>query len=252
MLPGTDGARDDLLAAVAHELRLPLSHIKGFISSLRRTDVRWDEAARRDFLAEIEVETDRLAELVDALADASSRTGTESARADRVLTSPTALVDNGLHRVRGLLPNHRVSVNVPAALPPVCVDPDGMERVLANLLQNAAKYSPPRSTIWVSARVVAGHRLALCVQDEGPGVPAEDRQRIFEPFFRTRTPQQTVLPGHGLGLAICKSIVMAHGGSIRVDERPGGGTSFSVVLPIPSRAGQLGERTRTEGGGWRA
>jgi signal transduction histidine kinase len=239
--------RDQLLAGLAHELRLPLSHIKGFVSSLRRTDVHWDDATRRDFLAEIEVETDRLAELVEALTQANAPNGVESSTAERVLTSPTALVEGGLHRVRRLLRNRPVSLDVSPSLPPVCVDPAGMERVLANLLQNAVKYSPPATAIWISAHVVAGNELELCVQDEGPGVSPKDRQRIFEPFFRKRTSEQTNVPGHGLGLAICKSSVIAHGGSIRVDERPGGGASFTVALPVPLVAGQLGKRTGTEG-----
>jgi two-component system sensor histidine kinase KdpD len=235
----------ELPAVLAHELRLPLSHIKGFVSSLRRTDVHWDAATRRDFLAEIEVETDRLAELVDALTRAGGATGARSAVADRVLTSPTALVEGGLHRVRGLLRGRLVSVDVPAALPPVCVDPDGMERVLANLLQNAAKYSPPTSPIWVCARVGVGHRLELCVQDAGPGVPPEDRQRIFEPLFRRRASARTNVPGQGLGLAICTSIVVGHGGSIRVDERPGGGRQLHrrVACPGARRATRRTDQT---------
>jgi two-component system sensor histidine kinase KdpD len=238
--------REDLLAATAHELRLPLSHIKGFVSSLRRTDLEWDEATRRDFLAEIEVEADRLAQLVDALIQAGVARETESDNAARVLVRPTALVAGGLHRVRCPLRNRSVRVDVPRSLPPVCVDADGMERVLANLLQNAANYSPPEGTIWISARVVAGGELELSVQDEGSGVPLKDRARIFEPFFRRRASELGNAPGHGLGLAVCKSIVMAHGGSIWVDERPGGGARFTVVLPVWVRAVRPSERNETD------
>ncbi len=225
-------ARADLFAAIAHELRLPLSHIKGFVSSLRRTDVQWDEATRSDFLAEIDVETDRLTELVDELMQSGVGTDKGSERVGRVLTSPEALIDGGLHRVRGLLGQRAVRLDVAGPLPRVIVDPGGIERVLANLLENAAKYSPPQSTIWISARVVAGCTLELSVQDAGPGIRPQDRQRIFEPFFRARISQQRNVPGHGLGLAVCKSIVAAHGGDIRVDEHPGGGASFTVVLPV--------------------
>jgi signal transduction histidine kinase len=87
------------------------------------------------------------------------------------------------------------------------------------------------------------------VQDEGSGVAVEDRQRIFEPFFRMRTSVPGDSQGHGLGLAICKSIVLAHGGSIKVDERPGGGASFKVVLPVALRAGRLGDGMGNEDGG---
>src|SRR5215207_1995736 len=187
------GARADLLAAIAHELRLPLSHIKGFVSSLRRSDVQWDEATRRDFLAEIEVETDRLTQLVDALMQSGVATDRGSDDVRRVLTSPEALIDGGLHRVRGLLGHRVVRLDVADRLPRLSVDPGGIERVLANLLENAAKYSPPQSTIWISARVAAGN-LELCVQDAGPGICPQDRQRVFEPFFRARTAQQQNVP----------------------------------------------------------
>src|SRR5438128_10432525 len=129
--------QDDHMTATAHELRLPLSHIKGFVSSLRRTDVEWDEATRRDFLAEIDVETDRLANLVDTLLQASAAHEADRQTSTRVLTSAKALIEGGLHRVRCPLRDRHVSVDVPADLPTLCVDPDGIERVLANLLQNA-------------------------------------------------------------------------------------------------------------------
>jgi two-component system sensor histidine kinase KdpD len=248
----TDRARDELLAATAHELRLPLSHIKGFVSSLRRTDMHWDEATRRDFLAEIEIETDRLADLVDALIQASGANGARSCIPTRVPITATALIEDGLHRVRCPLRNRRVSVTVPAGLPALCVDPDGIGRVLANLLQNAVKYSPQTSAIWISARLIGHSSLEFSVQDEGSGVAVKDRQRIFEPFFRTRTSVLGNSPGHGLGLAICKSIVLGHGGSINVDERPGGGASFTVVLPVALRAGRLGDGRRNEEGGHQA
>ena len=221
---------DQLLAAAAHELRLPLSHIKGFVSTLRRSDVEWDEPTRRDFLAEIETETDRLTQLVEKLLATSSprRAGTAARAAERTPSNPAALVQGGLHRVRGLLRDHTVRVEMPAWLPSVRVDVDAIERVVANLVQNAAKYSPPHGHIDISAQLVDFGTLELAVDDEGPGVPVADRERIFEPFFRN----QPDVPGHGLGLAICEAIVHAHGGNIRVGDSPSGGAHFSIRLPI--------------------
>jgi two-component system, OmpR family, sensor histidine kinase KdpD len=221
---------DELLAATAHELRLPLSHIKGFVSTLRRSDIEWDESTRREFLAEIETETDRLTELVEKLLDTSSPHRAMAASSVNAQTpaDPAALVRGGLHRVRGLLRDHAVRVELPTWLPSVRVDADAIERVVANLLQNAAKYSPPHTRIDVSAQLVDFGSLEIAVDDEGPGVPPEDRALVFEPFFRN----QSDVPGHGLGLAICQAIVQAHGGDIRVADSPSGGAHFAIRLPI--------------------
>lgn len=223
---------DEILAATAHELRLPLSHIKGFVSSLRRTDITWDDETRSDFIAEIDRETDRLTELVDTLiATRVPLDGSDGPAADVAFTHPASVVHGALHRVRGLLADRPLQVNVPANLQSVRMNASQMERVLANLIQNAVKYSPPGLPVGVSARIRADGDLEFRVEDEGPGIPVEDRERIFEPFFREQTAEQSNVPGHGLGLAICQSIVLAHGGHMQVSDRPRGGARFSVFLP---------------------
>jgi two-component system sensor histidine kinase KdpD len=223
---------NEALAATAHELRLPLSHIKGFVSALRRTDVEWDIETRREFLAEIELEADRLADLVESLLEAGRPKDLSARTADLPFTRPATVIDGALHRVRGPLAERVVRRNVPADLPPVRVNVSQMERVLANLLQNAIKYSPSDTPIEISARITRKDELELVVKDRGPGVPAADREEIFQPFFRSHTPGSAV-PGNGLGLAICQSIVLAHGGHMAVRDRPGGGAAFSVFLPLP-------------------
>ncbi len=223
------GVQQERLAVVAHELRLPLSHIKGFVTSLQRSDVKWDDQTRSEFLAEIEVETDRLAQLVDSLL-------THTPATDVAFTHPASVVHGALNRVRGSLRDRLLRVDVSPGLRSVWMNASDMERVLANLLQNAIKYSPPGTPIGVSARIAGGSELEFSVEDEGQGIPAEDRERIFEPFFRHATAKQSNVPGHGLGLAICQSIVLAHGGRIRVTDRPGGGARFSVFLPARARA----------------
>jgi two-component system sensor histidine kinase KdpD len=232
-------AAEEILAATAHELRLPLSHIKGFVSSLRRTDVEWDDATRAEFIAEIDLEADRLTEIVESLLERGPlqlppRSGLTTAR-----SRPAAVVEGALHRVRGLLDGRPLRLDLPQTLPAVRMDASQMERVLGNLIQNAAKYSPPGSAIGVSARITDDAELELAVDDEGLGIPVEDRERIFEPFFRGRSAVQLTVPGHGLGLAICRSIVLAHGGRIQVSEKVGGGACFSVFLPAPVRAGRF-------------
>ena len=219
---------NDMLAATVHELRLPLSHIKGFVTSLRRTDVEWDDETRTEFLAEIELEADRLAELIDALL--SGRASAKPAT-DLQFTHPAAVVEGALHRVRGLLAHRQLRLDIRPGLPTVRMDGSRMERVLANLIQNALKYSPPGTAIAVAAGLTDDCELELSVDDKGPGIPTQDRERIFEPFFRGDSVRQSRVPGHGLGLAICQSIVLAHGGRIQVANAPGGGARFSVFLP---------------------
>jgi two-component system, OmpR family, sensor histidine kinase KdpD len=224
--PGTQSrGESELLVATAHELRLPLSQIRGFVSSLRRTDLWWDVKTRLDFLAEIDAETDRLAHLVDSLLPA------RGASADSVFASPCAIVAGGLHRVRGLLGQREVRVEVSRQLPTVRVDARQMERVVANLVKNATRYSSPGSTIVISARIAANGDLELSVDNDGPGIPAEARERFFEQFFRRQMTEQSRAPGNAPALAMCKSIVEAHGGHIWVYDHPVEGTRFSVVLP---------------------
>ena len=223
-------ATDERLAATAHELRLPLSHIKGFVSTLLRTDVEWDEPTRRDFLTEIEVETDRLSLLVEHLLEADDRrTALTTAPDERRFAAPAALIDGALHRVRALLRSRAVWVDLPPWLPPVRVDVEAIERVFANLVQNAAKYSYAFGGIRISARLVGLEAIDIDVEDDGPGVPVEERAVIFEPYVRGAMATEV---GHGLGLAISRTIVEAHGGRIRLEDAPGGGARFSVRLPV--------------------
>jgi two-component system sensor histidine kinase KdpD len=225
-------ASDERLAATAHELRLPLSHIKGFVSTLLRADVEWDEATRRDFLGEIEVEADRLSMLIDHLLEVGEpQTAPTSAPDERRTVTPAVLVDGGLHRVRGFLRGRAVRVDLPPSLPQLRVDVEAIERVFANLVHNAAKYSYAFGSIRISARLESHGAIDIDVDDDGPGVPPGERAAIFDPYVRGGTAFATDV-GHGLGLAISQSIVEAHGGSIRVDDAPGGGARFTVRLPV--------------------
>ena len=177
-------AHHEGLAAVAHELRLPLSHIKGFVTSLRRVDVEWDEETRSEFLAEIDLETDRLAQLVESLLVSSAPDRSIARAPNLVFTDPASVVEGALHRIRGLLGERSLRRKIPPSLPAVRMDASQMERVLANLLQNAIKYSPPGSPIGVSARSTRRGELEFTIDDQGSGVPVADRARIFEPLFR--------------------------------------------------------------------
>jgi signal transduction histidine kinase len=224
-------AREDLVAATSHELRTPLSHIKGFVSTLRTTDTVWEPETRDDFLAEIEREADRLARLVENLLDLSRIDLGGLDPAARIATPPAALVEGGVGRMHGSLGDHGLEIQLADDLPLVGVDASQVERVIANLLDNAAKYSPPGQPIAVIGRR-SGDVVSLRIEDRGLGIPPEHVERIFEPFFREPTGRYPAKPGSGLGLAICRSIIRAHDGQIWAEQRVGGGAAFVFTLPV--------------------
>ena len=230
--------RDQFLALASHDLRTPLSHIKGFTTTLLQTEV--DEDSRREFLVEIERATDRLDKLIGDLLDLSriDSGGLDSVK--RSATRPAVLVAGGLQRVRSLLGERVLRVDVPAELPLVAVDVTQMERVVANLVENASKYSPSDGVIRVQGRS-RGSMLEMTVEDDGPGIPPEELDRIFEKFYRVSGCGTSGVTGTGLGLAICRGIVCAHGGRVWAENRAEVGARFVVVLPV-AKAAADGER----------
>jgi K+-sensing histidine kinase KdpD len=222
-------ARDEFLASASHELRTPLSHIKGFISTLRQTDVEWDEETRQELLADAERETDRLATLIRDVLDMTRLQSGGADEGERAELNPADVGAGGLDRVRGRLSGRQVTVNVPAALPPILGDSAQLERVIANLLENAVKFSPPGSPLDLSGVAVDG-AVELRIDDHGPGIPHDQLELIFERFYRIRS-NSTPIPGTGLGLAICRRIIEAHGGRIWAENREHG-ARFIVRLPV--------------------
>jgi K+-sensing histidine kinase KdpD len=254
------GVREELLAATSHELRTPLAHIKGFTSSLRLADIEWDEATRQEFLAEIEREADRLNDLIGDLLTMSRLESAAPELHPRVAVTAEALVEAGLDRARGLLRAAHVDLAIAPDLPGVVVDAARMEQVVANLVENAAKYGGSRAHIRVIVTRVA-HELELAVEDDGPGIAQHDLEQVFDKFFRAQSTVQSGLPGTGLGLAICRAIVKAHGGRIWAENRPAGGarlwqrwsaigwlrrTTAALSAPNPpSRAAPSASRNRS-------
>jgi PAS domain S-box-containing protein len=225
------GVREELLAATSHELRTPLAHIKGFTSSLRLADIEWDEATRQEFLAEIEREADRLNDLIGDLLSMSRLESGAPELHPRVAVTAEALVGAGLDRARGLLRAAHVDLAIAPNLPGVVVDAARMEQVVANLVENAAKYGGSHAHIRVIVTRVE-HELELAVEDDGPGIAHHDLEQVFDKFFRAQSTVQSGLPGTGLGLAICRAIVKAHGGRIWAENRPAGGARLVVRLPL--------------------
>jgi two-component system sensor histidine kinase KdpD len=139
------------------------------------------------------------------------------------------VVGAALNAARSMLKQHAVEVHLPRDLPLVRIDAMLIERVLVNLLENASKYTPPGSTVTLSAEVVAD-QLSISVSDDGPGLPPGREEAVFQKF--TRGERESATPGVGLGLTICRAIVESHHGKIIATNRPGGGAKFTFTLPL--------------------
>jgi two-component system sensor histidine kinase KdpD len=220
-----DRMRTALLRAVSHDLRTPLASIKASVSSLRQTDVHWSAADEAALLADIEGSTDRLDALVGNLLDMSRL----QAGALAPFLRATAIDEVAPVALRGLDGADQMLIVVPDDLPLVQADPGLLERVLANLFSNALRHSPTGQRPALRAREDGG-KVVLDVVDRGPGVPAELKSRIFEPFARLDERS----PGVGLGLAVAKGFAEAMGGAIVAVDTPGGGLTVRVTLPVLS------------------
>ena len=226
-LAEADELRSALLQAVSHDLRTPLAGIKASASSLRQPDVAWSDADRDEFLRTIEDETDRLTALVVNLLDMSRIQAGAVAPASRAV----GLEEVVPAAVAGLGPRGAgVAVDVPETLPPVAADPALLERVVANLVENAVAHSPADAPVRVEAGEVGGHVL-IRVVDHGPGIAVSDRERVFQPFQRTDdSPSHGA--GVGLGLAVARGFTRAMGGDLTIDDTPAGGTTMVIDLEV--------------------
>ncbi|MFF5138995.1 DUF4118 domain-containing protein [Streptomyces sp. NPDC013157] len=221
--------RTALLAAVSHDLRTPLAGIKAAVSSLRSDDVEWSEEDRTELLQAIEGGADRLDLLVGNLLDMSRlQTGTVTP-----IIRETDL-DEVVPMALGGVPEDSVELDIPETLPMVDVDRGLLERAVANVVENAVKYSPPGEKVLVSASAIAD-RVEVRVVDRGPGVPDEAKDRIFEPFQRYGDSPRGA--GVGLGLAVARGFTEAVGGTIHAEDTPGGG--LTMVLAVPTAPERL-------------
>ncbi|HEX3517320.1 MAG TPA: DUF4118 domain-containing protein [Trebonia sp.] len=217
-----DRMRTALLRAVSHDLRTPLASIKASVSSLRQTDVHWSAEDEAELLANVEENADRLDALVGNLLDM----GRLQAGSLEPFLRATAVDEVAPVALRGLDGADLLLIVVPDDLPLVRADPGLLERVLANLFSNALRHSPRDLRPMLRAKE-DGDRVVLDVVDHGSGVPAELKERIFEPFARLDERS----PGVGLGLAVAKGFAEAMGGTIVAVDTPGGGLTVRVTLP---------------------
>ena len=235
ILQRTDALRAALLSSVSHDLRTPLTSIKASASSLLQEDVEWNREERRSFAQAIEHEADRLNRLVGNLLD-MSRIEEGALMPEKDEYSLTALIHDVLGRLEPLLRGR----DVRTLLPPdnlllLNLDYLQIDQVLTNIIENAVRYTPAESPIELNARI-EGEQVEISVADRGPGLPPGDLTRVFDKFYRVLHDQHTAgYPvGSGLGLAVCKGLVEAHGGRIWAELRDGGGLVIYVVLPIGS------------------
>jgi two-component system sensor histidine kinase KdpD len=220
--------RSSLLSSVSHDLRTPLSVITGAASVLVESDSTLHPEARRDLAQQIQEEAQRLNRLVRNLLD-MTRLAAGAVQITKEWQPIEEVVGAALGRLEDQLRGRSVTTHLPPDLPLVPIDGMLVEQLLINLLENAVKYSPHASPIVIAAHPEKDD-LLVEVGDRGPGVPPESAQKIFEKFFRL--PRERQGGGAGLGLAICRAIVEAHGGRIWVDLREGGGAAFRFTLPV--------------------
>ncbi len=231
-----EAVRQEFVANVSHELRTPLSLIKSAAETLIDGG-RNDPAVTARFLEIIEKHANRLTLLID---DLLLLARLDSGRVELHLqavplraAAQDALDDAALiARARGVSLVNRVPAEVAAE-----ADPDRLRQVLANLIDNAIKYGRADGSVTLGGRTAeGGSRVEITVRDDGPGIPAEAKSRIFERFYRVDKARSREQGGTGLGLAIVKNVVTAHGGEVRVESAPGKGTEFFITLPAARKA----------------
>jgi two-component system sensor histidine kinase KdpD len=232
LLRRTDALRSALLSSVSHDLRTPLSSIKAAASSLLQEDVQWSEEERRSFAAAIVRESDRLNRLVGNLLDMSRIEG-GALKPEKEWYPFDEVVHDVLDHLQGLLQERQVDTFIPDDLPPVELDYLQMDQVLTNLIENAVRYTPPHSPIEIHVEA-RDKQLWVSIADHGPGIPPGDLERIFDKFYRVLSTKRkgTSAMGTGLGLAVCRGLVEAHGGHIWAENRAEGGAIFRFTLPL--------------------
>ncbi len=241
--------KSDFVSNLSHELRTPLTSLRMFVETLQEGRVR-DEDEARQCLAFIGQETDRLAGLVDRILQFASfsrgRAPIELRSADAAETALRAVEVFGPRAARA---GASVETSVEPGLPESLLDRDALIQVLLNLLDNAVKYGRENGArVRVSVRA-AGARVRFEVEDDGPGVPERERELVFEEFYRGDDSLASRVQGAGIGLALCRRIVLAHGGRIEADTSPElGGARFTVTLPDAATARRIAVAHREERG----
>lgn len=219
--------RNTLLAAVSHDLRTPLTAITGSASALVDKSIQLPEAARSELAANILSESQRMERVISNLLDITRLEAGEMPLR-RELVHVGEIIDSVVHRLRGRLADRALNVRIDPNLPLAPADATAIDQVVTNLIENAIDHTPPQSPIDIEA-TADDREIAVSIADSGPGLAAGSEKRVFEKFARLSRNRDR--RGLGLGLAICKAIIEAHGGTISAANRPGGGAVFRFSLP---------------------
>ena len=222
-----DRLKTALLSMVSHDFRSPLASIKATVTGLLQEGKPWEPETQLELLQGIDHETDRLNRMVGSIL-ALSRLEADAWRPQCEATPPVELVGAALDAF-GPEENRRIRVTLDPSLTELWLDPVQMVQVLSNLVDNALKYSPPGSEVELRAFRQDGTAV-LQVLDRGPGLPRGEEPRIFEPFYRAPALRESAVPGMGIGLAVCRGLVEAHGGELTAHNREGGGAVFQIRL----------------------
>jgi len=234
--------KDEFIGLVSHELRTPLTVIGGCLSTLLTEWNRLSPSEVQQLLKDALLESESLSHLIENLLELSRAQAQQLALYSELIDIKT-LVRETLAKIKRQAPSHQFITSIPDKLPSINGDPLRIERILYNLLDNAAKYSPPGSQIKVSANAEP-ERLVIGVSDHGKGLSSSEQTRIFGPFQRLENNRPDQARGAGLGLMVCRRLVEAHGGEIWVESKKGRGSTF--FFSLPRRKGTDAERVRLE------
>lgn len=238
---GVERMKTAFISTVSHELRTPLTSIKGFISTLVADEEGYyDEPTRREFYQIIDTECDRLKRLIDDLLDISRIEQGRAMQMHWENVDVVALTDKVISAQRSYAKDHTLTHDFPPDFPRVEADPDKLDQILTNLVNNAIKYSPRGGHIQVVGRVIDNHGLggvdgpavSLRVIDEGMGIAKEHLPKLFERFYRVDNRDNREIGGTGIGLALVEALTKGHGGRVSVESELGKGTTFTVLLPV--------------------
>lgn len=226
----SDELKSALLASVSHDLRTPLTSIRAAVDNLLQEEIGWDKSAMHEFHLIISEEVSRLTRLVQNLLE-MARIEAGELHLTKEWMPIEELFNNVLDRCFASIRNHRIVLNIDRAQSLVRIDSRLVAEALTNLVENAAKYSPADSRIVLQA-VAEDGELTISVSDEGQGVAPDERERIFDKFYRGNRLSEYQSGGTGMGLAIARGIIEAHGGRIWVESTPGQGSTFAFTMPV--------------------